>query len=227
MLKFNVMISDKHRQLISQKCAYYKILRYTINDDGSIDVDQDVMLMGKKLSRIPLRFNKINGKFSIRNNKILSLEGAPNEVTKNFDCSMNKLNTLKHSPRIVGGDYNCSHNKLITLRYCPEKINGDFLCGYNLLDSLKHSPLKIIGSFICNDNKISTLDGFPLLEMNAGNHYEFYNNKFPKLVEEYLNRFDDHLKIILKYYSYYEVWSPKFNEESFKGLLADIKDGLE
>lgn len=90
-------------------CKKFNITNYTINRDGSIDVnsyvnldteDDRVGLPLKKrekliLKKIPLKFNYVSGDFYCSKHKLTSLEGAPKEV---------------------GGSFNCSHNELITLR---------------------------------------------------------------------------------------------------------------
>ncbi len=44
-------------------CEKYDIENYTINPDGSIDVDGDVDLNNKGIFKIPIKFNRINGFF--------------------------------------------------------------------------------------------------------------------------------------------------------------------
>ena len=85
-------------------CKQYEIENYTINDDGSIDVNGDVYLNYKKLTELPLTFNKVSG---------------------SFDCDYNKLTTLKGCPRWVGGSFSCQYNQL-TNNYCDTEILGDF-----------------------------------------------------------------------------------------------------
>ena len=45
---------------------------YTINDDGSIDVEGDVNLSSKKLTKIPFSFGKVSGVFYCYDNPNLS-----------------------------------------------------------------------------------------------------------------------------------------------------------
>ncbi len=61
---------------IDEICRKYKIRNYTINTDGSIDVDGHVDLSQENLIKIPIRFNKINGDFTCRDNNLTSLEGS-------------------------------------------------------------------------------------------------------------------------------------------------------
>ena len=79
---------------IEEICKKYKIIDYTIMDDGSIDVDGYVDLYGNGLTELPLTFNKVTG---------------------TFNCGDNKLTTLKGSPKSVGGIFNCDDNKLTSL----------------------------------------------------------------------------------------------------------------
>ena len=44
-------------------CKRYNITNYTINGDGSIDVDGSVKLSEYKLTEFPLIFNKVTGYF--------------------------------------------------------------------------------------------------------------------------------------------------------------------
>ena len=57
-------------QEIHNICKEYNITNYTINPDGSIDVDGNVDLSYMDLTEIPLRFNKISGRFWCNSNKL-------------------------------------------------------------------------------------------------------------------------------------------------------------
>src|SRR5574344_1156209 len=83
---------------------------YTINDDGSIDVDGMVRLTNKYLTKIPFKFRNVSGSFWCNSNPLTSLEGAPNSVGGGFYCSDNQLTSLEGAPNSVGGVFNCSNN---------------------------------------------------------------------------------------------------------------------
>ena len=83
---------------------------YTINDDGSIDVDGNVTLSSKKLTKIPFNFGKVSGNVYCHNNQLTTLKGAPNNVGGCFDCTDNKLTSLKGAPNTVGGSFYCYDN---------------------------------------------------------------------------------------------------------------------
>ncbi len=97
---------------IEDICKKYDIRNYTINSDGSIDVDGHVYISYKRLTKLPLKFSKVTGDFYFGGNQLISLEGSPNYVGGNFRCSSNKLTTLEGSPDYVGGSFYCQYNKL-------------------------------------------------------------------------------------------------------------------
>jgi len=72
-------------------CKKYGIENYTINNDGSIDVDGDVRLWNRGLTKLPLNFNHVSG---------------------DFYCNWNKLTTLEFSPKSVGGGFYCGDNPI-------------------------------------------------------------------------------------------------------------------
>ena len=111
--------------MISLICKQYNIENYTINPDGSIDVDGNVDLSFKDLTELPLTFNRITGNFNCGYNRLTSLKGSPRWVGCHFTCSNNPLTSLEFSPDYVGGYFNCDDNKL-TDNYCDSEIGGGF-----------------------------------------------------------------------------------------------------
>ena len=111
--------------MISLICKKYNITNYTINPDGSIDVNGDVYLSFYELTEIPLVFNKVTGFFDCAYNKLTTLKGCPRWIGGNFNCTGNKLTSLEFSPDYVGGDFRCIDNDLID-NYCDTEILGDF-----------------------------------------------------------------------------------------------------
>ena len=125
-------------------CQKYAITNYTINSDGSIDVDGNVDLSSVVFyrrrvvgfERLPLKFNRVSGNFYCNDNKLVSLEGSPKEVGGNFSCHFNELNTLEGAPKWVGGNFYCNNNKLTCLEGAPKKVGGYFNCDKNPLPQL-------------------------------------------------------------------------------------------
>lgn len=127
---------------LEEELEEFEITNYTINDDGTIDVDGDVDLSGKGLKKIPFRFGKVTGNFEVDTNELDSLEGSPYYVGGNFYCFDNNLENLIGSPDEVVGTFDCSGNQLETLEGMTLEIGGDFICYDNTdlreLDSLSN-----------------------------------------------------------------------------------------
>jgi hypothetical protein len=136
--------------MISLICKKYGITNYTINDDGSIDVNGDVDLYDFDLNELPLVFNKVTGYFNCGRNRLTSLKGCPRWVGNGFYCNRNQLTSLEFSPYYVGGYFSCSNNKL-TDNYCDTEIGGDF-----------YTTLKQDG-LIFDDNRVTNYKEFQKL----------------------------------------------------------------
>jgi hypothetical protein len=113
---------------IDNLCKEYNITNYTINDDGSIDIDGDVDLAWHKILKIPLKFNKVTGHFYCNSTDITSLEGVPKYVGGNFTCWKTNITSLKGAPQKVGGNFSCSYTKITSLKGLPEYIGGNIWC---------------------------------------------------------------------------------------------------
>ncbi len=80
---FKIFENRQSDEEIHSLCKKYEIRNYTINPDGTIDVDS-VDLYDKDLNKIPLNFNRVERYFDINNNNLTSLEGSPNYVLFNW-----------------------------------------------------------------------------------------------------------------------------------------------
>ena len=125
---------------------------YTINDDGSIDVDGSVDISNKRLTKIPFNFRNVSGDFWCNSNQLSSLKGAPNNVGGEFDCSDNRLTSLESAPNSVGGNFICCDNQLTSLEGAPITVGGGFDCTCNNLISLKGAPNRVGDNFLCYNN---------------------------------------------------------------------------
>ena len=146
---------------IDSICKKYGIKNYTINSDGSVDVDGDVDFYRKGFTKLPLKFGRVSGSFDCTSNQLTTLEGAPREVGEGVSFSGNQLTTLEGAPERVSGGFNCSRNKLTTLEGCPEEIGGGFFCYENQLTTLNGGPKRVSEDFNCRHNKLTTLEGAP------------------------------------------------------------------
>jgi hypothetical protein len=185
---------------IDSLCEKYGIKNYTINPDGTIDVDGEVKLNNLGFEKLPLRFGRVTGTFMCENNNLTTLEGCPNFVGGNFYCRHNKLKDLVGGPEVVGLTYmavfnqietleGCNlrecgqvfalgHNKLKNLVGCPRGIN-DYDFGDNELISLEGSPEKVTRNFCASFNNLKSLVGSPRI---VGGRFDCSNNRINSLV---------------------------------------------
>ena len=127
-------------------CKKYNIEKFTINSDGSINVNESVYLFSYNLDKLPLNFNIINGNFDCSFNMLTSLDGFPKTINGNFDCSNNKITSLYGFPNIIGKYIDCSNNKITSLKY----LNNEICTIIDLLNN----PLESIDGYNGNYNLI-------------------------------------------------------------------------
>jgi hypothetical protein len=199
-------------------CKKYDIKNWTINPDGTVDVVDDVNLFDKGLKKLPLKFGKVGGYFSCRNNQLITLEGAPKVVGGGFDCGHNQLTTLEGAPKVVGGDFGCGSNKLTTLVGAPKEVGGWFICGHNQLATLEGAPREVGGSFYCHYNQLTTLEGSPKV---VGDRFGCDYNPLPKEILTFKDK-----KYILKWQDDYVIWQHgKLNLYRFQEMIKDYDLG--
>jgi hypothetical protein len=210
---FNKFFQDFKRlgtkDSIKSICERYDIVNYTINEDGSIDVDGEVYLSGRGLTKLPLKFRRVTGGFFICYNKLTSLEGSPKEVGGSFDCQNNQLTSLKGCPKSVGGSFECYKNQLTSLEGSPKSVGGSFYCSWNKLTNLVGGPEVVLGPYYAYDNQINSFEGFP--DDYEGGYVDFTKNP----VQEVLKQFPKHLLVrtIHLINDYDAIWNGEVIEE--------------
>src|SRR5574343_1535271 len=152
-MKYLKLFESFDKSKIDEICNQYKIKDYTINPDGSIDVNKYVDLYLKSLIKIPLRFNKVNS-FDCSANKLTSLEGSPIEVNGNFYCNGNKLESFEYAPKIIRGIFDCRSNNIKTFEYFPSYVKIFFICNNN--------PIYYIWNLFLDISKIELLNDFDI-----------------------------------------------------------------
>ena len=128
-----------------------------------VDVDNDVNLEEKFLTKIPLKFGNVSGDFFCFGNRLTSLEGCPKSVVGNFSCSYNELTSLIYCPEIIGGALSCRHNKIISFEYLENIHIGysssRFLCSYN--------PIYKIWKLFEDFTKIDLFNDYDIIRGNS------------------------------------------------------------
>lgn len=209
-------------------CRKFNIQNYSINPDGSIDVDGDVDIYSKGVTQLPFKFNKVTGDFDCRCNKLTSLDGSPKILGGSLYCSNNKLTALHGLPESISGNFNCGYNRLTSLEGGPKTVGGHYCCSVNNISDLVGVPESIGGEFICIGNYLtSTYSGDTDMEVigdiimtNASTDAIH----MPEIMEDYGNE----MELILKYQRHFFIWNDDLtlNEDNFKELIEEIEDGL-
>jgi hypothetical protein len=166
------------KEYIESICNKFGIKNWTLNEDGSIDVDGDVNLQNKRLNKLPLKFRNVSGYFDCSYNNLISLEGCPESVSGHFFCFNNNLTSLEGSPKSVGGHFYCYYNDLTSLEGSPKSVGRNFNCSYNKLTSLEGSPEFVGSNFLCSYNKLTSLEGCP---KSVSGHFFCLNNNLTSL----------------------------------------------
>ena len=115
---------SKNYTKIKNVCRKYDIQNYTVNNDGSLNINGKVDISNRHLIRIPYKFNKVSSDFLCNNNKLKLLDGCPEYVSGDFNCDGNRLTSLENCPKHVKGDFYCKDNKIKYLDWFPEHIGG-------------------------------------------------------------------------------------------------------
>ena len=147
---YNIFENLNNEELI-KKLEYFNIENYTINSDGTIDVEGNVYLSNKDLTKIPFKFGKVTGHFYCYSNQLTSLDGCPRDVGRDFCCNRNILKDLIGGPQDVSGSYTCNNNRLESLEGCAGDIGGYLNCSGNNLEMLDCSSV-ITSRIYCSSN---------------------------------------------------------------------------
>lgn len=119
-------------------CKKWGIKNYTINDDGTIDVDGNVNISDFHLNVLPLRFGNIKGFFACDTNRLSSFKGCPKKIGGNFYCYINKITDIYDIPEVTG-EIHIDNNPVYSLiRYfIGRKDKQEWIELFNELDIIQ------------------------------------------------------------------------------------------
>lgn len=179
---------------IKKYCKEYDIVNYTINNDGSIDVDGDVVLE-HIYNDFPIKFRRVSGNFDIYMPHIDDLSFCPEYVGGRFSVrnsirSESTDDIYYHSKKYIrhcehqGYDvsymeYKTTPPKLISLKGGPQYVGGDYIVCCTEIQSLEGAP-ECVGRFHCDDNEIYSLKYAPKCKI-----LECRNNNLTTIDYEY------------------------------------------
>lgn len=128
----------KNKENIKYWLDSFKVEKYTINEDLTVDVDGDLRLAGRRFTEIPIQFGYVSGTVYCGNNNLTSLKGLPNRIRGHFNCANNQITNFDYAPEFVGGEFICSYNPIESIKGLKTKINYNFFHGCS-----KEEPYKI------------------------------------------------------------------------------------
>ncbi len=183
------------------------IKNFELNQQNEINVKGSVNLAGKlaNLSKLPVVFNKVDGKFDLSDNELVTLEG---------------------SPRFVGNDFTCLKNELKTLKGAPKEVHGNFIVIHNNIQSLKHSPNYIKGDFICSHNPITDLDGIDKIDGDIYTNVRIDMVRYQKFVYKNVTTYKYTGESIMNFLDKdYVTVTPE--EEKYLNTRENLKNAIE
>ena len=156
-------------------CDRYYIQNWTLNPEtGLVDVEGDVDISGRQLTKLPIKFGRVDKDFYCNYNQLTSLVGAPQSVGRGFYCSNNQLTSLVGGPQSVDKDFYCNNNQITSLVGAPQSVGRGFYCNNNQLSSLVGGPNSVGRDFYCSNNQLTSLEGGP---QSVGRDFYCNNNQ--------------------------------------------------
>jgi hypothetical protein len=213
-------------------------------------VNGDFDISGNNLKSLLGSPHTVGGDFNCAHNELRSLVSGPSIVGESYNCANNLLSNLEGAPRSVGRDFACFLNDLASLEGGPEEVVGDFyvydslikcltgsprivggsfrVSGNNLLEDLRGCPITIGGDLHFDHSIISTYSGDKDCRVSGNVKINTLQQIIPCRLPAILMKNQIHLKYILKYQQYFEIWNDDltFNEENFAIIIEECEDGL-
>jgi len=149
---------------IESICKEFKIKDYTINNDGSINVNNGGVWMAEKgLTKIPIKFGTVNGIFHCGGNELTTLENCPDRIFGHFYCFGNRIESFVGGPRAVKGRFDASHNPLlISFEGFPTQITETTNHDYDF----NKCPVDEILQFFGTLDAIEYINEYDVLDFN-------------------------------------------------------------
>jgi len=126
----------KTKKDIQEWLDKYKVVNYTINDDLTVDVDDDLHLAECGLTDLPIQFGKVQGTAYFGMNQLTSFKGMPNSIKGHLNCENNLITNFEHCPKFINGLLICSNNPIKSLKGFNSEINGNLYHSYSVDENI-------------------------------------------------------------------------------------------
>ena len=114
----------KSKEEIYQWCTDHLIENFTINDDLTVDVDDNVILYLCQMNELPIQFGYVTGDFILGENHLKTLEGVPSKVGGDFICGGNDIRDLDYFPKDIDARIILLNNPLVSYTSPLEHANN-------------------------------------------------------------------------------------------------------
>lgn len=153
---------------IKKLCKKFGLKDFTILENGSVDVNGDVLfdsnIKGMKFEKLPIKFNIVNGDFSLFRYTLENLEGLPTHVGGDFYLYDTKIKTknLVGCPIEVLGDFRLTNMELTSLEGSPEFVGIDYQIQGVSVPNFKGISQRIGRNYLIqNCRSLKNLEGLP------------------------------------------------------------------
>lgn len=181
-------IFESSEKSIKAFCEQNNIVNYVINNDGSITINQNVIIQNYMLFA-EIDIKEINGDLKLTyfdGNTYNDLDnpdffGCPKKVTGNFYLEDNytlskhgnRIKSLRGCPLYVGGNFLIHGTGITNLKYLPEYIGGRIDVTNNKIESLVDIKDRSFDNskIYCSQNKITDLCGYKPKEFHTNPIY--------------------------------------------------------
>lgn len=152
----------KNEKEIIEWLSNFKIKKYVINKDYTVDIYDRLDLSYMELTSIPIEFNFIEGYFDCSDNNLTSLKGCPKVIKGDFFCYNNQLSNLQFSPEIVKGNI---------INFSKNPIEEESLLFFS-------TDLTLVERIVSFDNVVYDKEDFLIYtnKLKIKNEFEILNN---------------------------------------------------
>lgn len=118
------------------------ITKYEITKDLITNVNEDVILLNRRIKKIPIQFGIVNGNFFAQNNRLITLQGSPKIVNGIFDVTNNEISSLNYAPKYIKDNFYMDKNPLIfdTIDDFTIEVENFIVFSENFKDTLRTLP---------------------------------------------------------------------------------------
>lgn len=200
-----------------------RIKHYHLTPNKEVNVEEDVYLIEKDITFLPVQFNIIKGSFICAKNKLITLQGAPRKVYGDFIVADNQLTSLEFCPKKVKGRLDIQKNKLTNLNYFPYEVGG-LVANNNLITCIKgmsnaeFSDKNSVVIYLLN-NPLSTLESlvpiYQVVENNRFRELKINSDVLHQHINEYIVDYDKKFAIIK------ELFMPFLEKETLNDKIKE------